>query len=172
MGKIDESYMWKVGEKVRAARSSASTPLDPFTAGVYVAAMVAQVDLLEEMGHAYSEIVNESVIEAVDSLNPFMHFKGVSFMVDNCSITARLGSRKWAPRYDYLYMQQAAPIWAPARARTRGFGKSFWSIRCTRPWPPLPPCAPAWISPWAAEGKRSKTFVLTEGAARFIVQST
>ena len=58
MGKIDESYMWKVGEKVRAARSSASTPLDPFTAGVYVAAMVAQVDLLEEMGHAYSEIVN------------------------------------------------------------------------------------------------------------------
>ncbi len=125
MGKIDESYMWKVGEKVRAARSSASTPLDPFTAGVYVAAMVAQVDLLEEMGHAYSEIVNESVIEAVDSLNPFMHFKGVSFMVDNCSITARLGSRKWAPRYDYLYMQQAAPIWAAGKGEDEGLWKKF-----------------------------------------------
>ena len=33
--------------------------------------------------------MNESVIEAVDSLCPYMHFKGVSFMVDNCSTTAR-----------------------------------------------------------------------------------
>ena len=125
MGKIDESYMWKVGEKVRAARSSAPVPLDPFTAGVYVAAMVAQVDLLEEMGHAYSEIVNESVIEAVDSLNPFMHYKGVSFMVDNCSITARLGSRKWAPRYDYLYMQQSVPLWAEGKGEDEGLWKKF-----------------------------------------------
>ena len=23
-------------------------------------------------------------------------------MVDNCSYTARLGSRKWAPRFDYI----------------------------------------------------------------------
>ncbi|RUM39718.1 MAG: hypothetical protein DSY57_00835 [Desulfobulbus sp.] len=28
-------------------------------------------------------------------------------MVDNCSTTARLGSRKWAPRFDYNIMQQA-----------------------------------------------------------------
>jgi ketol-acid reductoisomerase len=27
-------------------------------------------------------------------------------MVDNCSTTARLGSRKWAPRFDYLFRQQ------------------------------------------------------------------
>ena len=27
-------------------------------------------------------------------------------MVDNCSTTARLGSRKWAPRFDYNIMQQ------------------------------------------------------------------
>lgn len=26
-------------------------------------------------------------------------------MVDNCSITARLGSRKWAPRFDYILEQ-------------------------------------------------------------------
>lgn len=28
-------------------------------------------------------------------------------MVDNCSYTARLGSRKWAPRFDYILNQQA-----------------------------------------------------------------
>ncbi|HEX4659564.1 MAG TPA: hypothetical protein VH307_19435, partial [Streptosporangiaceae bacterium] len=33
----------------------------------------------------------------------------VAYMVDNCSITARLGSRKWAPRFDYLLTQQAWP---------------------------------------------------------------
>ena len=26
--------------------------------------------------------------------------------VDNCSYTARLGSRKWAPRFDYILDQQ------------------------------------------------------------------
>jgi len=125
MGKIDESFMWKVGEKVRAARTSAPTPLDPFTAGVYIASMMAQVDLLAEQGHAYSEIVNESVIEAVDSLNPFMHYKGVSYMIDNCSITARLGARKWAPRYDYLLMQQAAPVWASGKGEDDSLWQKF-----------------------------------------------
>lgn len=33
--------------------------------------------------------------------------QGVAFMVDNCSITARLGSRKWAPRFDYILEQLA-----------------------------------------------------------------
>src|SRR5205814_9050458 len=50
---------------------------------------------------------NESVIESVDSLNPYMHARGVAYMVDNCSTTARLGSRKWAPRFDYLITEQA-----------------------------------------------------------------
>jgi ketol-acid reductoisomerase len=45
--------------------------------------------------------------QAVDSLNPYMHARGVAFMVDNCSYTARLGSRKWAPRFDYILDQQA-----------------------------------------------------------------
>ena len=125
MGKIDGTFMWKVGEKVRANRKDSAIPLDPFTAGVYIAAMVAQVDLLAEMGHAYSEIVNESVIEAVDSLNPFMHYKGVSYMVDNCSITARLGARKWAPRYDYALMQQAAPVWAEGSGEDEALWAKF-----------------------------------------------
>ena len=63
--------------------------------------------MLRKKGHSYSEIINESVIEAVDSLNPFMHARGLSFMVDNCSTTARLGGRKWAPRYDYILTQQS-----------------------------------------------------------------
>lgn len=108
MGKIDQTRMWKVGERVRAVRPAGDLgPLYPFTAGVYVALMMAQIEILRKKGHSYSEIINESVIEAVDSLNPFMHARGVSFMVDNCSTTARLGSRKWAPRFDYILNQQA-----------------------------------------------------------------
>ncbi len=106
MGKIDGTRMWRVGEKVRAARSG-DPRVNPFTAGLYCAVMMAQIDLLIEKGHCLSEVCNESVIEAVDSLNPYMHFKGVAYMVDNCSTTARLGSRKWAPRFDYNIMQQA-----------------------------------------------------------------
>jgi len=108
-GRIDGTRMWKVGAEVRANRVESETPIDPFTAGVYLGVMMAQIDTLLEKGHHYSEVANESIIEAVDSLNPYMHFKGVSFMVDNCSTTARLGSRKWAPRFDYNLDQQAYP---------------------------------------------------------------
>jgi len=107
MGKIDGTYMWKVGAGVRAKRVEKDIPLNPFTAGVYVATMMATIEVLREKGHPYSEICNESIIEAVDSLNPYMHARGVAFMVDNCSYTARLGSRKWAPRFDYILEQQA-----------------------------------------------------------------
>ncbi len=107
MGKIDRTETWKVGEKVRAARVEEKIPLNPFTAGVYVATMMAQIDILVENDHPSSEIANESVIESVDSLNPYMHARGVSYMIDNCSTTARLGARKWAPRFDYVLTQQA-----------------------------------------------------------------
>lgn len=44
MGKIDQTSMWKVGERVRAARSSNELDsLYPFTAGFFVALMMAQV---------------------------------------------------------------------------------------------------------------------------------
>ncbi|MEW5316604.1 MAG: hypothetical protein WDW38_007967 [Sanguina aurantia] len=107
MGKIDQTPMWKVGAEVRSKRDGSQAPLNPFTAGVYVATMMATVEVLREKGHPWSEICNESIIEAVDSLNPYMHARGVAFMVDNCSYTARLGSRKWAPRFDYILEQQA-----------------------------------------------------------------
>jgi ketol-acid reductoisomerase len=74
---------------------------------VYIATMMAQIDVLLEKEHPYSEVANESVIECVDSLNPYMHARGVSYMIDNCSTTARLGARKWAPRFDYNITQQA-----------------------------------------------------------------
>jgi ketol-acid reductoisomerase len=107
---IDDTYMWQIGKKVREQRVEGEAgPLHPFTAGVYCATMMAQIEVLQKKGHSYSEICNESVIEAVDSLNPFMHARGVSFMVDNCSTTARLGARKWAPRFDYNLTQQAFP---------------------------------------------------------------
>jgi len=107
VGKIDGTYTWKIGEEVRASRDDDKIPLNPFTAGVYVATMMAQIDVLAAAGHPYSEIVNESVIEAVDSLCPYMHYRGIAFMVDNCSFTAKTGSRKWAPRFDYLLEQLA-----------------------------------------------------------------
>jgi ketol-acid reductoisomerase len=107
MGKIDGTETWKTGARVRAERVEDEIPLHPFTAGVYIATMMAQVDILLAHGHPYSEVANESVIEAVDSLNPYMHARGVSYMVDNCSTTARLGSRKWAPRFDYVLTEQS-----------------------------------------------------------------
>jgi ketol-acid reductoisomerase len=99
--------MWEVGQRVRAEREKRETPLDPFTAGVFCGVAMAQIDLLAAHGHPWSEIANESVIEAVDSLLPYMHARGVAYMVDNCSTTARLGTRKWAPRFDYVLEQQA-----------------------------------------------------------------
>ncbi|GMI06585.1 hypothetical protein TrVE_jg7930 [Triparma verrucosa] len=107
IGKIDGTDTWQVGERVRANRDDDKIPLNPFTAGVYVATMMAQIDVLLEGGHSYSEVINESVIEAVDSLAPYMHYRGVAFMVDNCSFTAKWGSRKWAPRFDYILDQLA-----------------------------------------------------------------
>ena len=103
---VDGTRMWRVGERVRAKRVESDLPLNPETAGLYCAVMMAQVDLLLKNGHSYSEVCNESVIEAVDSLNPYMHARGVAYMVDNCSTTARLGARKWGPRFDHLIEQE------------------------------------------------------------------
>jgi ketol-acid reductoisomerase len=101
MVKIDNTYMWKeVGKEVIDLRDDREViKIYPFTAGFYCGMMMAQINLLIKKGHSWSEIVNESVIEAVDSLNPYMHARGLSYMVDNCSITARLGTRKWGPRF-------------------------------------------------------------------------
>ena len=110
MGKIDGTEMWQVGVGVRAKRDADKLPINPVTAGIYIATMMAQVDLLVEKGHPYSEIANESIIESVDSLNPYMDYKGISYMIDNCSTTARLGARKWSSRFDYILTQQTFTV--------------------------------------------------------------
>ena len=109
MSTLDQTVMWKVGERVRAKRNGNPERINPFTAGIYCAAMMAQIEVLREHGHCWSEIGNETVVEATDSLNPYMHLRGIAHMVDNCSTTARLGSRRWAPRWDYTVMQQILP---------------------------------------------------------------
>lgn len=113
MTQVDGTPMWRAGERVRASRGEVredALVIDPTVAGVYVAGMMAQVDTLRENGHFWSEVVNESIIEAVDSLNPFMQAKGVAFMVDNCSVTARRGSRKWAPLFQARIAQGVLPV--------------------------------------------------------------
>jgi ketol-acid reductoisomerase len=109
MPEIDGSRMWRVGTDVRAARDGHDVAMDPTTAGLFCGAMMAQVDVFRAEGHPWSEIANESIIEAVDSLIPFMHARGVAYMVDNCSTTARLGARKWGPRFEAALTQQAFP---------------------------------------------------------------
>jgi ketol-acid reductoisomerase len=110
MKNIDGTDMWQIGAKIRANRELDKISINPVAAGIYIATMIAQANLLKQKGHSYSEIVNESIIESVDSLNPYMHHRGVAFMIDNCSTTARLGARKWAPRFDYILCQQVFPV--------------------------------------------------------------
>jgi ketol-acid reductoisomerase len=106
---VEGSPMWSAGAGLRRRRGLIKTEIDGFTAGTFCGAMVAQVDILVEHGHPYSEIANESIIEAVDSLLPYMHARGVAYMVDNCSTTARLGTRKWGPRFQAMLEQVVFP---------------------------------------------------------------
>src|SRR5262249_9786680 len=122
MSEIAGTEMWQVG---RNPRSNREADIHPVTAGIYVATMMAQADILRERGHPYSEIVNESIIEAIDSLNPYMDFKDVAYMVDNCSTTARLGARKWAPRFDYAMTQTALPKLGQSQAQDKAQFRRF-----------------------------------------------
>jgi ketol-acid reductoisomerase len=109
MSTVDGSRMWAVGRQVREQRDELAVTIDPLTAGIFCGAMMAQVDVFGDSGHPWSEIANESIIELVDSLIPYMHARGVAYMIDNCSTTARLGARKWAPRFEAAITQQVFP---------------------------------------------------------------
>jgi ketol-acid reductoisomerase len=109
MATVDGSRMWTVGQEVRSRRDRLEPVIDPLTAGIFCGAMVAQIDVLRDNGHAWSEIANESIIELVDSLIPYMHARGVAYMIDNCSTTARLGARRWEPRFEAVITQQVFP---------------------------------------------------------------
>ena len=126
MSEIGNGEMWQIGRKLQSNnfeeylnKDKINFSLDvhlqddyyymyhiyPRTAGLYVAGMMAQIDILLEKGHLNSEIVNETIIEATDSLNPYMDEKDIAHMIDNCSTTARLGARKWGPRLEKLLEQ-------------------------------------------------------------------
>lgn len=110
---VDGGQMWRDGEKVRASMTPEmrkQVVIEPTEAGMYVAGMMAQVDVLRERGHDWSEVVNESIIEAVDSLNPYMAHNGIAYMVDNCSDTAQRGGRKWAPQFEAWLREAALPV--------------------------------------------------------------
>lgn len=55
----------KKKKQVRKERGTQEIPVDPFTAGVYIATMMATIEVLRIHGHPYTEICNESIIEAV-----------------------------------------------------------------------------------------------------------
>jgi ketol-acid reductoisomerase len=105
--RVDGSSMWRTGETAR--KGNLAVPLEPGMAGVYLGLMMAQVDVLRTNGHGWSEICNESIIEATDSLNPYMAARGIDYMVDNCSTTARLGTRKWGPRFMQMVSGDVLP---------------------------------------------------------------
>ena len=102
---ISGSAMWEENKYLKKDTSLLDSSTKTLVSAIYIGSMMAQVDILSSKGHSYSEIVNESIIEAVDSLNPYMLNYGISNMIDNCSITARLGARKWAPRLEAILNQ-------------------------------------------------------------------
>jgi len=102
---ISGSKMWKNNKYIKKNYEILNSKDKAMVYGLYVGGMMSQIDILIKNEHNYSEIVNESIIEAVDSLNPYMNNYGISNMIDNCSTTARLGARKWGPRLDYLFKQ-------------------------------------------------------------------
>ena len=87
--------------------------------------MMAQVDLLSDRGHPYSEIDQRIDHRGGGQPQSYMDYKGVSYMVDNCSTTARLGARKWASRFDYTSSSSPTP-------RSRGPGRRRDPVRCVR----------------------------------------
>jgi ketol-acid reductoisomerase len=107
MSKVDGAVMWRTGETARYG--NIDVRIEPPTAGIYLGVMMAQIDVLERNGHGWSEICNETIIEAVDSLNPYMAARGVDYMIDNCSTTARLGARKWGPRFAQMVSGDVVP---------------------------------------------------------------
>ena len=61
---------------------------------------LAQYKTLREHGHSPSEAFNETVEEATQSLYPLIGEKGMDYMYNACSTTARRGALDWAPIFE------------------------------------------------------------------------
>ena len=98
MSSVEADKMWSFGKTVYNEQPKLKmNPSMAFTFGLYAAGMYALVEFLLGKGHCSSECCNESIIEIIDSLNPYMDARGPANMVDGCSMAARLGARKWMP---------------------------------------------------------------------------
>jgi len=141
MGKIDATHMWKVGTEVRKARSTASPiPVDPFTAGVYIATMMATIEVLRIHGHPYTEICNESIIEAVDSLNPYMHARASPSWWTTAPTRRAWGPASGRPGLITFWSSRRMSRWTRASPRTPTRLRPSWPTPSTTPWPSAPPC--------------------------------
>jgi len=61
---------------------------------------LAQYKVLRANGHSPSEAFNETVEEATQSLYPLIGQKGMDYMYNACSTTARRGALDWAPIFE------------------------------------------------------------------------
>jgi len=61
---------------------------------------LAQYQVLRKNGHTPSEAFNETVEEATQSLYPLIGAKGMDYMYNACSTTARRGALDWAPIFE------------------------------------------------------------------------
>lgn len=61
---------------------------------------LAQYKVLRANGHSPSEAFNETVEEATQSLFPLIGEKGMDYMYNACSTTARRGALDWAPIFE------------------------------------------------------------------------
>ncbi|KAJ3494799.1 hypothetical protein NLJ89_g10734 [Agrocybe chaxingu] len=61
---------------------------------------LAQYQVLRKNGHSPSEAFNETVEEATQSLYPLIGEKGMDYMFNACSTTARRGALDWAPIFE------------------------------------------------------------------------
>lgn len=60
---------------------------------------LAQYEVLRANGHSPLEAFNESVEEALSSLYPLIHERGIDWMYANCSTTAQRGALDWHLRF-------------------------------------------------------------------------
>ncbi len=67
--------------------------------GLIEGAFRAQFNVLRKKGHSPSEAFNETVEEALTSLYPLIHERGMDWMYANCSVTAQRGALDWAPKF-------------------------------------------------------------------------
>ncbi|KAG0698172.1 hypothetical protein DFH29DRAFT_1019451 [Suillus ampliporus] len=68
--------------------------------GVVEGLFCAQYKVLRANGHSPSEAFNETVEEATQSLYPLIGQKGMDYMFNACSTTARRGALDWAPIFE------------------------------------------------------------------------